>query len=116
MIKAGNELDVEYIENMHGGDGTIEITYFAKSPELNYRGKFYAKVVVHPGCSIGFHTHTEDSEVIYIENGTLLYSDNGKEMTLSKGDVVICPSGAGHSMKNVGIDDLVMMANVVYAN
>lgn len=116
MIKKEETLEVEYIENMHGGDGTIEITYFAKTGELNYRGKFYAKVVVHPGCSIGFHTHEEDSEIIYVENGTLLYSDNGKEMTLSKGDVTICPSGKGHSMTNAGNDDLVMMANVIYAN
>lgn len=116
MIKKANELEVQYIENMHGGDGTIEIISFAKSQELNYRGKFFAKVVVHPGCSIGFHTHTEDSEIIYVENGSLLYSDNGAEKMLSKGDVTVCPSGTGHSMKNVGNDDLVLIATVIFAN
>ncbi|MCQ2536262.1 MAG: cupin domain-containing protein [Lachnospiraceae bacterium] len=116
MVKKSNELEKEYIENMHGGDGTIEITYFGKSPELNYRGKFFARVLVRPGCSIGFHTHNEDSEVIMVESGTLKYSDNGKEMMLCAGDVTICPSGTGHSMTNAGSDDLVLIATVIYAN
>ena len=101
---------------MHGGVGTTEITFFAQPAEMNYRGKFFAKVVVHPGCSIGFHTHVEDSEIICVESGTLLYSDNGNEMTLNPGDVTICPSGTGHSMTNIGNDDLVLLATVIYAN
>lgn len=54
------------------------------------------------GTAFGKHTHPGE-EVIYVLEGTLEYTVEGKApVTLKAGDVLFIPAGVVHAAKNVG--------------
>lgn len=115
MIRKNNECNVELRENMRGGDGTVKIRNLAAKEELCDKGRLFAEITLEPGSSIGYHVHEGDTEIFRILQGTAEYSDNGEIKTVEAGDVLICPEGTGHSIKNIGDIDVVMTALIVYA-
>ena len=115
MIKSKNECKVEVRENMRGGDGSIEICHLVTEDDLYNKGRLFATITLKSGCSIGKHTHEQDSEIFHILTGTALYDDNGTEKTVGAGDVLICKKGESHSIKNTGDSDVVLTALIVYA-
>jgi len=114
MIKSADTIITDYREHMRGGEGTVEVTELATAEELNSKGRLFGKIVLKPGCSIGFHIHEHDSELFYILSGTAVYSDNGEEKTVSAGDVTVCPTGTGHSIRNETAENVELMAVIVY--
>ena len=115
MIRKAQDCKVEYREHMRDGNGTVEITNFALSPEeLNDKGRLFAKITLNPGCSIGYHIHEKDAELFYIMKGTGVYSDNGEIRTVHAGDVTLCPAGTGHSIANETDEVLELTALIVY--
>lgn len=115
MIRKAADYQIDYRENMRGGNGTVELTNFATPEELNNKGRLFGNITLKPGCSIGYHVHETDSELFYLIKGEVLYNDNGVECVLSAGDVMICPAGTGHSIANNGQEDAVVCALIVYA-
>ena len=115
MIKKAADMQTEYRPNMRDGNGTVELTSFATPEELNDKGRLFANITLKPGCSIGYHVHEKDSELFYIMKGTALYNDNGVEGTVSAGDVMLCPAGAGHAIANKGEETVELCAVIVYA-
>ena len=85
--------------------------------ESVYGGKIaaYARVILKPGCSLGYHKHEGTSETLYILSGTAEYNDNGTETELFPGDVAYCAEGESHSIGNNAHSktDLVVMALIV---
>ena len=75
----------------------------------------YAKVILKPGCSLGYHKHEGNSETIVVLQGTAEYNDNGTAVTLHAGDKVHCPSGESHSIGNAADakEDLLLQALVI---
>ena len=57
---------VELIPGLAGGKGTAEVHYVVEADELNGHGRMYAKVVLPPGASVGWHQHVKDTEPYYI--------------------------------------------------
>ena len=55
---------------------------------------------LEPGASIGLHTHTGSSEVMYILSGTGKALFDEACETLSPGDCHYCPRGHSHSLIN----------------
>ncbi|MCR5338602.1 MAG: cupin domain-containing protein [Lachnospiraceae bacterium] len=116
MIRKKDECKVEYREKMRDGDGTVVITNFIAGPEELYeKGRLFSRITLNPGCSIGYHVHETDSELFFIESGTAVYSDNGEEVTVTPGDVCICPKGTGHSIANKTDEVVEFIALIVYA-
>ena len=115
MIKKVNDFKTELRENMRGGDGVVEVTNFVSAEELNDKGRLFGKIVLKPGCGIGFHVHEKDSELFYIMKGTAVYDDNGTKVIVNAGDVTITPAGTGHSIKNESTEDVELIALIVYA-
>jgi len=115
MIRKPNECICETRESMRGGDGTVEICHLVNADELYDKGRLFATITLKQGCSIGYHVHELDSEIFHILEGSAQYSDNGNIMTVSKGDVLICKKGEGHSIKNIGKSPVVLTALIVYA-
>ena len=115
MIRHENECKLEYREHMRDGDGTVEITNFVNAAELYDKGRLFARIVLKPGCSIGYHDHETDSEIFYIMKGTAEYSDNGDIRTVKAGDVLLCPAGTGHGIANKGEETVELIALIVYA-
>lgn len=115
MIRRKEERNVEYREHMRDGDGTVQLNHIIHEPgELYDKGRLFAHLHLEPGCSIGWHIHEKDEEIFYILNGTAEYSDNGNLVTLTAGDVSICPAGTGHSIRNIGTDALDFVALIIY--
>jgi quercetin dioxygenase-like cupin family protein len=66
------------------------------------RETIQARIDIAPGVLAPRHTH-HGEEVIYVLEGTLEYTLDGKPpVTLKAGDVLFIPNGAVHSARNVG--------------
>ena len=115
MIKKAADLKTIYNENMRGGNGTVEITSFATPEELNNKGRLFANITLKPGCGIGFHMHENESELFYVMKGDVIYNDNGTELELTAGDVMVCPAGTGHAIACKGDETAEVCAVIVYA-
>lgn len=65
-----------------------------------------------PGASIGMHTHTEDTEVIFMTTGegTVIY--DGGTFPLRAGQCHYCPKGHTHSLINNSGTDIEFLAVV----
>lgn len=116
MIRNFNDFRTEFRENMRGGDGTVVINSFVTAEELNNKGRLFGKILLKPGCGIGFHVHESDSELFYILKGTAIYDDNGTKTTVTAGDVTLTPAGSGHAIKNESSDDVELIALILYAD
>lgn len=105
----------DYFEKRAGGTGTTIMEHIVD--ESVYGGKIaaYARVVLKPGCSLGYHKHEGTSETLYILSGTAEYNDNGTPCTLQAGDVAYCAEGESHSVGNSAsaTEDLVIIALIV---
>ena len=115
MIRKTDEFKTELRENMRGGDGTVKLTHFVSSDELYEKGRLFGTITLEKGCGIGYHTHDADSEIFVVQSGTAEYSDNGNIVTVKQGDVLICPKGEGHSIKNNCDEPVVLTAIIGYA-
>ena len=116
MIRRKDECAVEYREHMRDGDGTVELKSLIAGPEeLNGKGRLFSVIKLNPGCSIGYHIHDKDAELFYIVKGTAEYNDNGEIVTVSAGDVTICPTGTGHCIANRTEEPVELVAVIVYA-
>ena len=115
MIRKAQEYTPDYRENMRGGDGVVELTNFVTPEDLNNKGRLFGKIKLNPGCGIGYHVHEADAEIFCIISGTAEYSDNGEIKTVSEGDVMICPTGTGHSICNKTDSPVELIAVIVNA-
>lgn len=116
MIRRKEECKIEYREHMRDGNGTVELTGFIEGPEeLCEKGRLFSKITLKSGCSIGYHVHENDSELFYMIKGNAKYNDNGNTVSVSAGDVMICPAGTGHGIENDSDDTAELIALIVYA-
>ena len=67
MIIRAENCVTENRVNMRGGDGTVKVTHFCGKEELLGKGRFFARITLEPGCSIGEHIHEGDSELFVVE-------------------------------------------------
>lgn len=96
-------------QNKANGKGEITINHLLGKDQLG-ANDMLAKVVIPPGCSIGYHEHHGNTETYHILQGEALYSNNGEEMKISAGTTTFCPDGEGHSIESCGSEDLVFIA------
>jgi len=114
MVKRKGSYTVQKNENMRGGEGVVIIEHLLTPDELYEKGRLYAKIIIEPGCSAGYHVHEGEMESYYIVSGEAEVSDNGEIVTVYEGDSVLTPSGEGHSVKNIGASTLEMIALILY--
>lgn len=115
MIRRAGEMTPEIVNNMRGGKGSAEVLRVLKKDEFHDKGRLFGKIILKPGMSIGLHKHVGDCEAYYILSGKGLVSDNGKNETVSDGDLVFTDNGETHSIENTGDEDLAFIALVLYA-
>jgi len=114
VVKRPSSFRHENQPNLRGGEGIIDIINFFDPSDFNGMGRLYGISIIHPGCSIGEHTHTEEQEAYYILEGEALYNDNGNEVILYPGDLSICKDGEFHAIRNDGASDLRYIALISY--
>ena len=111
MIRKAGTYRTELRENMRGGSGTVKIEHFWEpGSEMLAHNRMAARLTLPPGGSIGFHNHENEDEIFVIVKGQAGADDNGKTTLLSAGDTLLTGNGAGHSIRNVGKEDLELVA------
>ena len=106
MVIDFNKIDEVANPNFKGGEGDTMFRTFNDGTNKIMLGRLI------PGASIGLHTHTENSETIFIISGKgkVLY-DGGCER-VSAGQCHYCPMGHEHSLINDSDEDLIFYAVV----
>jgi quercetin dioxygenase-like cupin family protein len=112
MIRNTQEKAV--IENAHGGVGSIEIHKKITKEDKVEGLSLFAKVVVSPHSTIGYHQHTDDAEAYYVLKGEGIFLNHNEErVPVKAGDICLIKKGQSHGLENLTDDELVMIA-VVY--
>ena len=103
--------DIVKVDNLAGGNGPAYVHHIVTQDELLGHGKMYAKVVLPPGSSVGWHQHERDTEPYYILSGIADFTDNdGTVTTVGPGDCCLIEVGQHHSMANNSDEDVEFMA------
>ncbi len=113
MVKTPSQMKEEVIQNMRGGNGSVTITHILSEGEYNGKARMLAKILLKPGCSIGYHRHVSEEEIMYVVSGRAVYNDNGNERMLNPGDCAIAVGGQIHSISNNTDKDVVLMATIL---
>jgi len=112
MLIKRNEMKTEIKDKMRGGEGKADLVHLVDcANEKNIR--LLAEITLKPGCSIGSHSHENETEYFLILSGEGVVNDNGTEKSVKAGDAVITGNGASHSIRNNGAVPLVLNAVIV---
>ena len=111
MIRKSGSYRTEVRENMRGGSGSVKIEHFWEpGKEMLGHNRMAARLTLPPGASIGFHNHENEDEIFVIVKGQAEADDNGTLSILNAGDTLLTGNGAGHSIRNIGAEDLELVA------
>ena len=94
--------------NFKGGEKEYNVKMVDEGPNKFMRGRLI------PGASIGFHTHTENQEIIYVleGEGTVVDEQGNTVEKVIPGQVTYCAKGVSHSLVNKSGKDLIFFAVV----
>lgn len=76
--------------------------------------KMSARIELDPGASIGYHKHADDEEVYFIMTGEGIYTEEGEELKVGPGDVLLCRMGNSHGIENNGEGLLILGAAIAW--
>ena len=107
MLLNFNEMKEITMPGMNDGTGTMSVKLY-----MDEQGKIIP-CAIHPGGSIGMHTHETSDDINYVLSGTGKAVCDGIVESLSAGTCHICKKGSVHSIENTGAEDLVMLTVVV---
>ena len=63
-------------QELGGGKGCAEVHEIVPEKDLYGHGKLYAKVVLKPNSSVGWHRHVGETEPYYILEGEGIFVDD----------------------------------------
>lgn len=107
-------MNSETFTSRFGGKGEVKATRILEVDQLQGKGRLFARNLLTPGSSIGWHKHQGDFETYYILSGEGTVDDNGKKAIVKAGDVIFTAEGESHSIENTGDTDLVFLAVILY--
>lgn len=106
MVIDFSKISLEKIDGFKGGEGGFETQNF-----IDGENKIMYSVL-KPHAFTGLHTHSDDSEVVYVLSGTATAHYDDTIETVEAGQVHYCPMGHSHFMENLTDTDLVYLAVV----
>ena len=113
MIKRDGQYQIDIRKEMRGGSGEVKIEHlWMPKDEMKSHTRMCARLTLAPGCSIGFHAHDNEEEIFYLAQGEAEADDNGITVNLKTGDTILTGGGAGHAVRNIGSDDLILIAMI----
>jgi Mannose-6-phosphate isomerase len=98
---------------MRGGDGSVAALKLLSEGEFCPNFRLFSIMTLKPGCSIGPHSHSMETEYYYILSGSGIVSEADGEKAVRKGDLVITGGGASHAIRNSGNEDLIFLAAII---
>ena len=103
------------MEGLRGGKGHVVLYHILSQEELMGHGAMYARVVIPPHCSIGWHQHVGNTEPYYILKGHGIFEDNdGTRTQVGPGDVCVINFNESHSIENPTDENLDLMALIYF--
>jgi mannose-6-phosphate isomerase-like protein (cupin superfamily) len=105
-------MKVEVKARLREGEGSVTMTHLVPA-ETRRHCSLFSELSLEPGASIGYHDHPQNVEYFIVQHGTGRVNDNGTEVPVRKGDVVITGNGSFHSIKNIGTGTLDMIAVIM---
>ncbi len=108
MITKPQDREISMVENMRGGEGTVQMAplFAAHIPHI----RLLNEITLEPGCSIGEHLHENEAEVFYVLEGEATVWDDTAYVTLKAGEAHLCSSGSRHSLSNRGQSRMRLLA------
>jgi len=100
MIQRSGNMEIEVRNQMKDGKGAIEVTHILRQIQMGGKCRFFGRMLIKPGCSIGLHRHMNEEEIYYILKGKGIVEDNGIRQEVNEGDVIITGDGCSHSVEN----------------
>ena len=100
-------MEIEKVEHASGGKGYILMKKLLSATELKDKVGMFAEITLKPGCSLGYHVHSDNAEAYYILSG------EGEIRTVKPGDVTYTSDGKGHGLENKSQNDLVFIALII---
>lgn len=101
-------------EGLRGGKGHVILYPILSVEELMGHATMYARVVIPPHCSIGWHQHVGNTEPYYIIKGEGIFTDNdGTKTVVHAGDICKIKCGESHAIENESEEDMEMIALVI---
>lgn len=104
MILNFDKIEKVKLEKMRNGEGYV---YMQKYDDGR---KMIAQITIPPQASIGFHTHVNDDEVVYVLKGQGKCLMGKETCMLKAGDVNYTSKEESHSIINDSSEDLVILA------
>lgn len=87
-------------------------TFYVPIPDDRGAFTMSTRIELDPGASIGYHKHENNEEVYVIIAGEGIYTEEGEEMKVVCGDVLLCRKGNAHGLKNCGEVPLIIGAAI----
>ena len=104
------------VEGLAGGRGKAIRYEIVPKEELYGHGRLYARIILFPGSSIGWHQHINDTEPYYILRGEGDFYEGDTEdgerrkYHVKAGQVCVINVGQWHCMENNSDDELEFVA------
>ena len=113
MIKTSKDMKTVVNEKMRDGNGSAILEHLLGEDDMAKGSRMFSKITLKENCSIGLHTHYNETEYYYILEGTGMVEENDGIKYVAKGDLVITKDQESHSIANTGKDDLVFIALII---
>ncbi len=113
MVKKAEEMVREITQRMQGGAGDVIITHLFEGHEYDGQARRIAQITLSPECSIGPHAHEGEEELIFMLEGRALYTEDGAESVLEKGDASLLKPGVVHSIANQTDEDILFLSLIL---
>ena len=115
MIRRKDEINTQVKPALFDGEGSVIMKRLLNGPEeMNNKGRVFNLLTINPGCSLGHHTHTGETETYYILSGSGVYHDDGVDIDVHPGDVCFCGDGQTHGIKALD-EPMELIAMVLYS-
>ncbi len=114
MLITASGRPVRTVKNVRGGNGELTMHDLATPETLPKSLRILSFLTLKPGESVGDHSHTDEAEVYHCIRGEGWIRDGKEEVAVAPGDTVVVPAGTTHGIKNMGLEDLVVLALVVH--
>lgn len=114
MVVHTNDYPRTIEPHKHEGEGEFVAETILSKEDMGQAGRLFVRGTLKSGHSVGMHAHQGDMEICYFLSGHGLVLEPDGETPVTAGDVNVVPSGASHEIRNVGKEDLVYLAVVIF--
>ncbi len=101
-------------ETIHGGEGKCRHTVVFTEQEMEAPIRFINYTIIPPSASFGLHKHGNDNEFYVILSSEGVYQEDGAEVRVKKGDIIMNAPFGEHGIKNTGDTDMEVLVFEVF--